>query len=110
MITLLRYFTVAAANGGGFISEWIRVPEGMQLWQLVLLVHGRISTTAGTVQFQTSWDGVTVANLGSAANLATVGLHSIDLTSGMGPFLRVSIGSTADSVATLSIYATPKSQ
>jgi hypothetical protein len=109
MITLLKYFTVAAANGGSFISEWVRVPGGFQHWQFVVLVHGRISTTAGSVQLQTTWDTNTVANLGSSTNLATAGLSSIDLTSGMGPMVRVSIASTADSVATISIFLTPKS-
>jgi hypothetical protein len=109
LITLLKYFTISAANGGGFTSEWVRVPEGFQHWQFVVLVHGRISTTAGTVQLQTSWDSVTVANLGSSTNLATVGLSSIDISSGMGPMVRLNIGCTADSSATISVFLTPKS-
>jgi hypothetical protein len=109
MIFLLKYFTISAANGGGFTTEWIRVAEGFQNSQLTVLVHGRISTTAGTVQLQTSWDAVTVANLGSSSNLATVGLTTHEISSGMGPMVRLNIGCTADSSATISVFLTPKS-
>lgn len=110
MITLLKHVTVAGASGGSFVSEWFRVPEGFQFWQFVALVHGRISTTAGTIQLQTTWDTNTVANLlGSPTNVATAGLSSVEITSGMGPMVRVSVAYTGDSVATLSVFLTPKS-
>lgn len=42
MITLLKHFTFAADNGGLFRSEWVRIPEGNQNWQLVFEIHSRI--------------------------------------------------------------------
>ena len=110
MITLLKHFTFAAGNGGAFISDWVRVPEGNQNWQLVVLVHGRISTTAATLQLQATWDTGVASNVGSSVNLATLGLNNQDITSAMGPMARVSLAATADTAVTISVFLTPKVQ
>lgn len=91
MITLLKHVTFAAANNGQFITEWVRVPEGYQNWQLVFEVH----------------TGMT-SNPGSSVSLASLGPNVQDITTGMGPMVRVVIASTADSIATLSVHLTPK--
>lgn len=110
MIILLKHFTFAADNGGTFTSEWFRVPEGNQNWQLVFEIHSRISTTAGTGQLETSWDTGEEDAVGSSANLATQGLNIQDISSGMGPLVRVVLASTNDATAaTLSVFLTPKS-
>ena len=109
MITLLKHFTFAAHNGGEFISEWVRVPEGNENWQLVFEIHSRISTTAGTGQLETTWDTGEENQIGSTANLATQGLAIQDITSGMGPMVRVVLASTNDATAvTLSVFLTSK--
>lgn len=108
MIVLLKHFTFAAANGGSFTSDWVRVPEGNQNWQLVFEIHSRISTTAGSGQLQTTWDTSQQSNIGSSANLATLGLNPQDITSGMGPMVRVVLSATADTAVTLSLFLTPK--
>lgn len=109
MITLLRLFTLAAANAGGLATDWIRVPEGYQNWQLVVIIHGRISTTAGTGTLQTTWDTETATGVGSSFNLATVGVAAQDISSGVGPMVRLGFACSADSVVVLSVYLTPKS-
>jgi hypothetical protein len=109
MITLLKHFTYAAANGGGFSTDWVRIPEEYQNWQLVVIVHSRISTTTASVQLATTWDTATATNIGSSASLATVGVNQQDITSGMGPMVRLNFSATADSAVTLSVYLTPKS-
>jgi hypothetical protein len=108
MITLLRNFTIALHNGGSYSSEWVRVPEGNQNWQLVVLVHGRISTTAASLTLNTTWDTSLQHSAGASVNLATLGVNEQDITTDMGPMARVSISSTADSVATISVFLTPK--
>lgn len=109
MITLLKHFTFAAHNGGSFTSEWIHVPPGNQNWQLVFEIHSRVSATAGTGQLETTWDTGEEDTVGSSANLATQGLNLQDITSGMGPMVRVVLASTNDATAvTLSVFLTPK--
>lgn len=109
MITLLKYFTFAAANGGTFTSEWVRVPAGNQNWQLVFQIHSRVAATIGSGQLQTSWDTAVPDDIGSSANLATLGLSPQDISSGMGPMVRVVLTSGDDATAvTLSVYLTPK--
>ena len=110
MITLLKYFTYAGANGSGFVSDWVRVPEGHQNWQLTVLIHGRIAGTTGTARIATTWDTGLTSNPGTTANLATVGPQVQDITTGVGPFVRVAISSTADSIVTMSVFLTPKSE
>lgn len=108
---MLKYFTWAAANGGSFQTEWMQIPPGFQNWQLVAQVHGRISTTAGTVQLQTSWDTSAVTSLGSTANLATANTpQEQDISSGVGPLVRLTFAATADTVVTISVWLTPKSE
>lgn len=109
MITLLKYFTYAGANGSGFVSDWIRVPEGHQIWQLTVLIHSRIAGTAGTVRLATTWDTGLTSNPGTTANLATLTPQVQDITTGVGPFVRVAISSTADSIVTMSVFLTAKS-
>lgn len=109
MITLLKHFTFAAANNGQFITEWVRVPEGYQNWQLVFEVHSRISTTAGSAQLETTWDSATPSNLGTTPNLATIGIDKQDITSGMGPMVRLVLSATADTAVVVSVFLTPKS-
>jgi hypothetical protein len=113
MLTLLKHFTFAATNGGSFTTDWFRVPEGNQNWQLVFEVHSHISTTVATGQLQTTWDTSTQSNIGSSANLATNGLNPQDITTGMGPMVRLVLtaggGGATDSAVTLSVFLTPKS-
>jgi hypothetical protein len=109
MITLLKLFTVACGTGG-FSTDWIRVPEGFKNWQLVVIVHGRISTTAGNVQLYTTWDTATATAVGSTVLLSTVAVNAQDISSGMGPMVRLTFVVTADSAATISVYLTPKSE
>lgn len=85
MLVLLKHFTFAAANGGSFTSDWVRVPEENQHWQLVFEIHSRISTTAGSGQLETTWNTAQKTTIGSAANLATLGLAPQDITSGKRP-------------------------
>jgi len=110
MITLLKYFTLAIGSGTPFNTEWIRVPEGFQNWQLTVLVHGAISTTNATLQLQTSWDTSFEDSIGSPQGLAIPGPFPQDITAGMGPLVRINFTATADSVVTLSVYLTPKSE
>ena len=109
-IAILKHFTFAAASGQTFTSDWIRLPEGYQLWQLVVLIHCRISTSAGTLQGETSWDTGVPSLVGSTANLATLGNTPVNITTGMGLMFRVVLAASggADSVVTLSVYLTPK--
>lgn len=109
MIQLLKYFTWAAANGGSMQTDWVRVPEEHQKWQLVVQVHGRISTTTATIQLQTTWDTSATSSLGSAVSLAALGLNPQDITSGMGPMVRLALAATADTAVTISVWLTPKS-
>lgn len=108
MITLAKHLTAAGANAGGFSTDWVRIPEGNQHWQLVVIVHARISTTAGTVQLATTWDTASATLIGSSSNLATIGVTSQDITSGMGPMVRLTFVFTADSATTISVFLTPK--
>ena len=108
MITLLKHFTFAAANGGSLNTDWLRIPEGNQIWQLVVIIHSRISTTAGTVQLATTWDTATATLIGSSANLATVGVNVQDISSSMGAMVRLAFAASADSAVTMSVYLTPK--
>lgn len=107
---MLRYFTFGGANGSSMNTEWVRIADGFQNWQLTVQVHSRISTTTATVQLQTSWDGSSQTALGSAVALATVGLNTQDITTGMGPMVRLAFSATADSVVVLSVWLTPKSE
>lgn len=108
MIILLKNFTYAGANGDGFVSDWVQIPEENQNWQLIVEIHGRVSATAGSLRLATSWDSGLTLNPGSSVNLATVGINSQDITTNMGPLIRVAIQSTADSIVTMSVYLTPK--
>jgi hypothetical protein len=111
MITLLKYFTFAGANGSNFPTEWVRVPEDFQNWQFTVVVHSRTAGTAATVQLITTWDTANITALGSTESLATTGNHAPqDIASGVGPMVRLQFLSTADSVAVLSVYLTPKSE
>ena len=110
MLTLLKHFTFAAATGQTMITDWVRIPEGNQIWQLVVLVHSRISTTNATLQLYTTWDTSVVDDIGSAVNLATVGLNVQDISSGVGPMVRLLLtaGGASDSATTISVWLTPK--
>lgn len=108
MITLLRGFTYAGANANGFVTDWVPIPEEHQSWQLVVEIHGAIASTAGTVRLATTWDTGMTSNPGSSVSLASLGPNVQDITTGMGPMVRVVIASTADSIATLSVHLTPK--
>jgi hypothetical protein len=110
MITLLKLFTFAGANGSTLSTEWVRVPEGFQIWQLTVIVHSRIAGTTATVQLITTWDTAFPTAVGSSANIATVGNTSQDITSGVGPMVRLLFSATADSVSVVSVYLTPKSE
>jgi hypothetical protein len=111
MYILLKYFTFAAANGEEFLSEWMRIAEVHQNWQLVVLVHSGISTSAGGLQLQTTWDtGLEEDVSGATTNLATRGISRVEITQGVGPMVRVQLTATADTVVTISVYLTPKSE
>jgi hypothetical protein len=86
------------------------LPEGNKNWQLVVIVHGRISTTAGNVQLYTTWDTATATAVGSTVLLSTVAVSAQDISSGMGPMVRLTFVLSADSAATISVYLTPKSE
>ena len=108
MITILKQLTLAAALGDQFIMNWIRVPEGILDWQVVALVHSRISSTAGGGQLTTSWDMNAENGLGSAVNLATLGLSDQDISTGMGPYVRFTLSAAATSDPVLPVWLTPK--
>lgn len=44
----------------------------------------------------------------TAVNFSALGLNPQDITTGMGPMIRVAISSTADSIVTMSVWLTPK--
>lgn len=108
MITLLKNFTYAGANGNGFVSDWVRIPEEHQNWQLTVEIHGHTSGSAGTVRLATTWDTGLTSNPGTTVSLTALGLNPQDITTGMGPMVRVAITSTADSIVTMSVFLTPK--
>jgi hypothetical protein len=108
MITLLKHFTACGANPSSYSTDWVRIPEGNQLWQLVVIIHGCLSTTSGTVQLSTTWDTASSTLMGATANLSLVGVQSQDITSGMGPMVRLNFQFVADSAVTISVFLTPK--
>jgi hypothetical protein len=109
LITLLKNFTYAGGNGNGFVTDWVRIPEHFQNWQLVVEIHGAISTSLGTIRLATTWDTGLTSNPGASVSFTSTGLNSQDINTGMGPMIRVAITSTADSIVTMSVYLTPKS-
>jgi hypothetical protein len=110
VITLLKQFTWAAPGPLVYLTEWVRVPEQFQNWQLLCLVHGRITnTSASTLNVLTSWDMNDFAVISpSSFILNTIGLTLQSVSSGVGPFVRLRFEATADSVVTLSFFLTPK--
>lgn len=111
-MVVLKYFPYAGANGATFFTEWVRVPEANQIFQVAIISHGRISTTAGTLTLQTSWDTSTATSIGTPFALSTAApsnnIH--DITSGMGPAIRAAFSFTADSAGTITVILTPKNQ
>ena len=111
MITLLSYFTYPLASGQTFVTEWTRIPDGYQNWQLVVTQYGKISTTTVTFQLQTCWDTANPQDIGTSVLLGgLLGADPQDITSGMGPMARVHLAAGDDSVGTISVYLTPKSE
>lgn len=108
MISLLKYQVVVGSNGSTWQTEWVRVDEGHQNWQCVVQVHSRIAGTTGTVQLQTTWDTSKADDIGSAQSVATDGIFPQDITTGMGPMVRLAFAFTADSSVLVSIWLTPK--
>ncbi len=111
IITLLSYFTYALASGQTFVTEWMRIPDGYQNWQLVVAQYGKISTTTVTFQLQTCWDTASPQDIGTSILLGgLLGPDPQDISSGMGPMVRVRLVAGDDSVGTISVYLTPKSE
>ena len=109
MITLLDYFTIALQNGQTFRTEWVRVPESHQNWQLEISFYGLISTAAGSIQLETCWETDQGDSVGSSVAFTATSPDKQDITTGMGPMARLVFVATADSVLTLSSRLTPKS-
>ena len=107
-LTIVTQFTYAGGNGDEFYSEWIRIPEEFQNWQMMVLVHSHISTTAALLQAETSWDTGVPDPTGVPVSLATNGPNPVNIPIGMGPLFRIHITSTADSAVTISVFLTQK--
>ena len=110
-ITLLKYFTFAGDSSSSFFTDWVHFPSEYKNAQLVVIVHSRTGTSVMTVQLQTTWDTATAVSAGSAVSTGAPATSQVDITSGMGPMVRLNLSSgAAEQVVTISVYLTPKSE
>lgn len=75
---------------------------------MVIVVQGFTSINF-TAQAQCSYDTVTTLSAGAAAAPVAVGNFVTAITSNLGPMFRVLFTGTGSTIATISIYLTPKS-
>jgi hypothetical protein len=109
-ITLLKHFTFAGDNQT-FFTDWVHFPNEHMNAQLVVIVHSRTSTSAVSVQLQTTWDTATATSAGSSVSAGAPGTSQENITSGMGPMVRLALtGGGANTFMTISVYLTPKSE
>jgi hypothetical protein len=106
VIVLAKDMAFVAANGQGWSMDWIAVPAEVQLWQLVFVVKTRVG---GTLQvfLDTTWDTDSTSNV-TAGALGAVGTTLIDITSGVGPMVRLRFNPVGTTQLMFSAYLTPK--
>lgn len=108
MIVLLKNFTWAFANGDEFRTDWIRVPEEMQNWEMMVVPHGHLPGSGGMVEGESSFDTASHLLVGAPVSLTVAVPTPSLITQNMGPFFRLHFYATADGVVTLSVYLTQK--
>jgi hypothetical protein len=109
-ITLLKHFSYAGDNGSSFFTDWVHFPAEQMNAQLVVVVHSRVSTGSMGVQLQTTWDTASAVSVGSSVTTGAPGTSQVDITSGLGPMVRLQLSSSAEALITISVYLTPKSE
>lgn len=107
-IVVVKNLTLALSNGQAWATDWINFPAEHQTADMVIVVQGFTSINF-TAQAQCSYDTVTTLSAGAAAAPVAVGNFVTAITSNLGPMLRVLFTGTGSTIATISIYLTPKS-
>jgi hypothetical protein len=107
-IVLCKNLTLALAAGQSWATDWSGFPAEHQNADMVISVLG-FTTIAVSIQGQSSYDTDTTLNAGSAAAPVAVGNVVVLITANLGPMFRVLFTATGPTVATISVYLTPKS-
>lgn len=109
-LTLLKDFTIAADLNQTWNTDWIQFPAEHVNAQLVVVVKSRVGTVGALLQLQSTWDTDSVVSAGGSVTTAGAGTSIVDITSNLGPMVRLSITAlNAATLVTLSVYLTPKS-
>jgi hypothetical protein len=107
-IVICKNLTLALSAAQSWATDWISFPAEHQNADMVVALQG-FTAANFSVQGQSSYDTETTLSAGAAATPTVVGNVVILITSNLGPMFRVLFTGTGSTVATISIYLTPKS-
>ncbi len=108
-IVLLKNFAYLGDNGSSMNTDLIEFPSEHVNAQLTILAKSLVGTSAVAVQLQSTWDTDTMSNVGASQLINAVGTTILNITSGLGPMVRLNLSSSAPSQIIISVYLTPKS-
>ena len=106
MITLLKNFPWIATGTSTWTSPWVHYPAELgdcEFW----VVGETHNTGTATVQLQTSVDGASAVDAGTATAVASA-IPDGTPVDVQGTMVCVQISSTGDALMTLSVYLVPK--
>lgn len=107
-IVICKNLTLALSNGQQWATDWINFPAEHVSADMVIVVQG-FTAISFSIQGQSSYDTETTLSAGAAAAPIALGNVVIGISSNLGPMFRVLFTGTGATVATISIYLTPKS-
>jgi hypothetical protein len=84
-------------------------PGRFQLAQLVIIVKSIVGGSLA-IQLETTWDTDSASDAGTPVTANAVGTNIINITSGMGPMVRLNMVATGTTQLVFSAYLTPKSE
>jgi hypothetical protein len=109
VIVLVKDLAWVGATTQTWNTDWVSFPAGFQNAQLVVLVKSIVGGSLA-VQLETTWDTDTATDAGSAVTANAVGTNVQDITTGLGPMVRLNFVATGTTQLVLSAYLTPKSE
>ena len=107
-ITLLERFTYGGDSGSAYFTPWVAFPVGHTSALLVLISHSRTATGQVNFQLQASWDSASGVSVGSVMFATSAATQLQSITTGLGPFVRVLLSSSAEAEVTISAFLVPQ--
>jgi hypothetical protein len=106
VFTLLKNLTFAGQQGDLRFANWVAFPAGYENAQFVVVVKSRTRVSKIDLYLQTSWDTDSVWGIATTfMSTGGPGTTIVNITSGLGPLVRLSLPASRPSAAQVSSSA-----